>query len=55
MDCGYCTARGERHELIAPAQEKWVGADDHAIDPLLGEAREGGLDITFSATRSLSG
>src|SRR5262245_57071745 len=49
VHCGYCVARGQPNELVASAQEKWIRADEDGIDPLLDEAREGSLDIAFTA------
>src|SRR6516164_2909824 len=38
---------GQRHQLIAPTKEELVAADDEHPRLLLGERRQGGLDIRF--------
>ena len=35
--------------MILPAREKRIGSYDERLEPLLGKAREGGVDVTFSA------
>ena len=39
----------QRHELLAPAVEKRIGADDERAGMQLDEGREGGVDLAFGA------
>src|SRR5439155_9046916 len=37
----------QRHELLAPAGEEYIGADEERPDFQLGEGREGEVDLAF--------
>ena len=39
----------QRHELLAPAVEERIGADDERAGMQLDEGREGGVDLAFGA------
>src|SRR6516162_4118193 len=39
----------QRNQLIAPTREKRIGGDDQRLEPLLGEVREGRIDLPFGA------
>src|SRR5262249_18368337 len=39
----------EPDKLIVSSPEELIGADDYRVDPLVGEAREGGVDGGFAA------
>ena len=42
-------ARGQRHELLAPADEERIGADDERAGLQLDEGCESGVDLAFGA------
>ena len=42
-------ARCQRHELLAPAGEERIGADDERAGLQLDEGGEGGVDLAFGA------
>src|SRR5213076_476318 len=42
-------ARRQRHELLAPAGEERISADEERPDLQLDEGREGGVDLAFGA------
>ena len=42
-------ARGRRNDLLAPAVEERVRADQQRYRPHLNDAREGGLDLVVAA------
>src|SRR6516162_5274841 len=39
----------QRNQLITPTREKRISGDDQRLEPLLGEAREGSVDLPFGA------
>ena len=39
----------QRHELLAPVVEEWIGADDERAGLQLDKGREGGLDVALGA------
>jgi hypothetical protein len=41
--------RGQRHELLAPAVEEWIRADDKPADLQFDERGEGGLGLGIGA------
>src|SRR5204863_6753369 len=42
-------AQCQRHELLAPAAEEWIRADDERVGMQLDEGRESGIDLTLGA------
>ena len=46
---GHCMARGQRDELIAPAEEERIGGDKECAGPLLDDGCEGRVEVAFAA------
>ena len=40
--------RAKRDNLTAPAVEEWIAGDEERAGPLLGESREGRIDLVLS-------
>src|SRR5215831_16304267 len=49
IDRRHGTTRRQRHELLAPAEEERVGANEERPGMQLGWSGEGGVDLTFGA------
>ena len=41
--------RGQRYELLAPAQEKWIGTDNERSGLQLDKGGESAVDLAFAA------